>query len=293
MEYFFDWFRFIPETTFYLMRRVLEGGILFLLIVILVLVIFTKKIKIGKNISRICASKFDDINTGYKRRHRKYKKKRIFLSAKGADYLLGREIEPIEFDLLNIVIATLFALVGFSTFTAIGAVIGGIIGYHLVYYLLVISNEQDNKRMLKDIKSVFNTLIIKTQGGQFITVALSHCYKKVKNKRLKSALLDLNSMILVQSDIELALVSFNEKFENKHIDSLCVTIKQSLDSGQMVKSLKDLESAFEEVQAAIDLREQAAIDLKVNILQILVFVSFLLVALYGVFASGNSIFTQL
>ena len=46
--------------------------------------------------------------------------------------------------------------------------------------------------------------------------------------------------IVIKNDIESAVIEFNKCFENSYIDTLCVTIKQSLESGKSVQILEDL-----------------------------------------------------
>ena len=50
-------------------------------------------------------------------------------------------------------------------------------------------------------------------------------------RRLRQACLDLAGDIVMKADIYEALEHFQEKFDNRYVDSLCITILQALESG--------------------------------------------------------------
>lgn len=95
-----------------------------------------------------------------------------------------------------------------------------------------VSNNSDNEKILLDIRGIFDTIRIKTEGGMFLTSAIMECYKNTRNRRLKQALFEMNAQIIAKNDIRETVDVFNSKFKNKYIDTLCVILKQSLEAGK-------------------------------------------------------------
>ena len=63
--------------------------------------------------------------------------------------------------------------------------------------------------MMPDIKVIYDTLRIQTKAGVFINEALGQCYLKVRNERLKEALLILNGKLIRDKDIETSFHSIS------------------------------------------------------------------------------------
>lgn len=216
----------------------------------------------------------------------------LYLSQSGADYMFGRTIDPVEFVFSSI----LFGMFGGIVLSCVGkSIFFGIAGFFwgcmALYLILEISNRRDNENLLKDIQSMYDTLLIKTQAGLFLVSALSECYRVVSNARLKSALLELSAKIAAEADMDTALDEFNIKFKNQWIDSLCIVIRQSLESGQSVKALTDMSNQMTDVQEAINIRIKEKLNWKVMKVQLLAYAAIIAVCIYGVFiafmASGN------
>lgn len=216
----------------------------------------------------------------------------LYLSQSGADYMFGRIIDPVEFVFSSI----LFGMFGGIVLSCVGksiffGIAGFFVGCMALYLILEISNRRDNENLLKDIQSMYDTLLIKTQAGLFLVSALSECYRVVSNARLKSALLELSAKIAAEADMDTALDEFNIKFKNQWIDSLCIVIRQSLESGQSVKALTDMSNQMTDVQEAINIRIKEKLNWKVMKVQLLAYAAIIAVCIYGVFiafmASGN------
>ncbi|MDY4721875.1 MAG: type II secretion system F family protein, partial [Clostridium paraputrificum] len=146
------------------------------------------------------------------------------------------------------------------------------IGFILPDYLVKRSNRRDNEDMMPDIKVIYDTLRIQTKAGVFINEALGQCYLKVRNERLKEALLILNGKLIRDKDIELAIQDFNDKFDNPHIDSLCAIIKSGLESGKTLKILEDVTEQLEDISEAGFRKEENEIERQVTYLQLMVYV---------------------
>ena len=211
----------------------------------------------------------------------KYDSIQKFLNTKGATYMFGEAANPVNYMLIKILVLLLLFLVGISLEGIIVAALLGITGFFLPDILLTVSNSSDNDAMLEDIKCVYDTLRIQTKAGVFLTASLSECYLAVRNRRLKSALLELTNDISTRREIDDALERFNEKFDCGQIDIFCIVIRQSMESGRSVKVLEDLSLQMNDLQRAINMKEKEALDRKVQIIELLVFMGLLAVTVYS------------
>lgn len=204
-----------------------------------------------------------------------------FLNTKGAIYLFGEMATPVTFMFLKVLMFLLLFMVGMSLGGVLPGVLLGIVGFFMPDILLEISNNADNDAMLSDIKCIYDTLRIQTKAGVFLSASLCECYLAVKNRRLKSALLELTNDISTRRDIDDALERFNEKFDCGQIDIFCIVIRQSMESGRSVKVLEDLSLQMNDLQHAINMKEKEALDRKVQIIELLIFVGLLSVTIYS------------
>lgn len=205
-----------------------------------------------------------------------------YLSKYGVFYMFHNKIDP----LLYLIIKCFCGLLGIFIVVKAGLFIwlflpSALLGFYIPDFLFHISNRSDNEEMMDDIKSMYDTLRIQTKAGVFLTSSLSECYLAVRNRRLKTALLELTSKIIAKNDIESAVDEFNLQFDNKYIDILCMIIKQSLESGQSVQILADLAGQMKDIQHAISLIEKERLDRKIQLLQMLIFMGVLAICIYG------------
>ena len=211
----------------------------------------------------------------------KYDSIQKFLNTKGATYMFGEAANPVNYMLIKILGLLLLFMVGMSLEGIIVGVLLGLTGFFLPDILLTVSNSSDNDAMLEDIKCVYDTLRIQTKAGVFLTASLSECYLAVRNRRLKSALLELTNDISTRREIDDALERFNEKFDCGQIDIFCIVIRQSMESGRSVKVLEDLSLQMNDLQRAINMKEKEALDRKVQIIELLIFMGLLAVTVYS------------
>lgn len=204
-----------------------------------------------------------------------------FLKAKGAVYLFGDTATPVTFVTVKVLLLLLLFLMGVSIGGILPGMFFGMVGFFLPDMLLTISNSADNDAMLEDIKCIYDTLRIQTKAGVYLSASLCECYLAVKNRRLKSALLELTNDISTRHEIEDALERFNEKFDCSQIDIFCIVIRQSMESGRSVKVLEDLSLQMNDLQHAINLKEKEALDRKVQIIELLIFVGLLAVTIFS------------
>lgn len=204
-----------------------------------------------------------------------------FLNTKGAVYMFGTIANPVIYMLIKTLAFLLLFMTGVSVGGFALAFLLGITGFFLPDILLTVSNSADNDAMLGDIKCIYDTLRIQTKAGVFLSASLSECYLAVRNRRLKSALLELTNDISTRRDIDDALERFNEKFDCGQIDIFCIVIRQSMESGRSVKVLEDLSLQMNDLQHAINMKEKEALDRKVQVIELLIFIGLLAVTVYS------------
>ena len=204
-----------------------------------------------------------------------------FLKTRGAVYMFGEMATPVTFLLVKLLAFLLLFMVGISFDSIPAGLILGVIGFFLPDILLNVSNSIDNDTMLSDIKCIYDTLRIQTKAGVFLSASLCECYLAVKNRRLKSALLELTNDISTRREIDDALERFNEKFDFGQIDIFCIVIRQSMESGRSVKVLEDLSLQMNDLQRAINMKEKEALDRKVQVIELMLFIGLLAVTVYS------------
>ena len=204
-----------------------------------------------------------------------------FLKTRGAVYMFGEMATPVTFLLVKLLAFLLLFMVGISFDSIPAGLLLGVFGFFMPDILLNVSNSMDNDTMLSDIKCIYDTLRIQTKAGVFLSASLCECYLAVKNRRLKSALLELTNDISTRREIDDALERFNEKFDFGQIDIFCIVIRQSMESGRSVKVLEDLSLQMNDLQRAINMKEKEALDRKVQVIELMLFVGLLAVTVYS------------
>lgn len=205
-----------------------------------------------------------------KKNKRKYNQMQIYLSRSGANYILKRVIDPVEFVLLKLIVGVILGITVFIFTGYIGGIIAGIVGYVLPNVILNIANDRDNDMFLADIRGVYETLKIKTESGMFLTTSIRQCYKVVENKRLKKALLELSGELGTTGNVKDAVDLFQMKFKNRYIDQLCVTMRQSFDSGSTLNAITDMSNSLSDIQKAIELDAKNRLEKEVMFTQLLI-----------------------
>lgn len=206
-----------------------------------------------------------------------------YLEKMGVNDMFDNNVSPSTFILVKIFMALILGLVGIKEGIWILTVALGLLGFFLPDIFINISNNEDNDKILVDLKKVYDTLRIQTKAGVFLTSSIAECYLVAENRRLKKALLELNNKIIAKNDIETAIEEFNAKFKNPYIDTFCIVIKQSLESGKTVQILEDLSAQIKDIQQAISIKEAERVKYKLESLQFLIYVGVIAIVVYGIF----------
>lgn len=229
----------------------------------------------------------------YKRNYlRHYNKMQVYLSQVGANYLMKRIVDPTEYIVAKLVLASIFGFCGFIFFGWIGLLVGVIFGYMILKMILEINNKEDNECMLEDFVSIYETIMIKTEAGIFLTDSLKTCYKSVENKRLKQELYYLMMEITAQNNVTEALSKFQLKFKNIHINELCSVIRQGYETGSVVNAIANVTKHLNDIQKAVELRYNQKLDHNITKVQMVILLSIMVIVIYGIITSmsGFNIF---
>nr|WP_318685794.1 type II secretion system F family protein [uncultured Acetatifactor sp.] len=209
-----------------------------------------------------------------------YQKNRAWLEKNGASFHYGEWMNPVCLLAIRIV----GAAVGFGVFAPISTgfgILAAALLFILPGILLGYLNKRDNERMLPEMKLVYNALEIQIKAGVYVTDALAECYGSIQDKRLRQAFLDLAGDIVMKADIYEALERFQKKFDNRYVDSLCITVLQALESGQALELLSDIGEQIKDMEALVMERKKASLDRSMTFYQLCVLAAVLGVALYA------------
>lgn len=202
------------------------------------------------------------------------------LCKNGAVFHFGRWIQPGNFLALCVALAGVGFIIGLQIAVIYGAVFA-LMGYFLPEILMRYLNFRDNERMLPEIKLIYNGLEMQLQAGIYVTDALAECYAGVQEVRLRQALLDLAGAVTVKADVYDALARFQQSFDNRYIDALCITLLQAMESGQAVELLRDIAEQVKDMEVSVMGRKKAALDRSVTFYQLGILAAVLGIVLYA------------
>lgn len=197
-----------------------------------------------------------------------YGRLETFLKAVGAPYLLGRMAEPVRYTGLCVVLAALGAMIG-AGIHPLMAIPGALFGANVLRMLLLCNNRKDNDRMLPQMKQLYQFLGMQTASGIYLTDALTECYGTVEDRRLKDGLYRLANEILISGETGKALDHFRQGFDNVYIDTLCIVLKQAMESGQASVLLGDIAEQVKDVEENLLYQKQAKLERKNALFQTL------------------------
>lgn len=209
-----------------------------------------------------------------------YNRTQEWLIKNGGDFHYGRWIDPGRYLVLRVVLA-LLGMLAVGALNWQGGLITAVILFFLPGGLLVYLNGKDNERLLPELKLVYHALEIQIRAGVYMTDALAECYGSVQEPRLREALLALAGDIVMKADICQALDRFQRKFDNRYVDSLCITLLQALESGQALELLGDIGEQIRDMEANVLERKKSALDRSITFYQLGVLTVVLGIALYA------------
>ena len=87
--------------------------------------------------------------------------------------------------------------------------------------------------------------------------------------------------IVIKADIYEALDRFQGKFDNRYIDSLCITMLQALESGQALELLADIGEQIKDMEETVLERKKGRLERSITFYQLGILVVVLGIALYA------------
>ncbi len=206
---------------------------------------------------------------------------RDWLLRNGAGYHYASGVTPEGL----LTVSVLLGALGFWLGSAMGEVIIGVpvalVLGALPFGLLPVLNRSDNEKMLPEIRMIYHALAMQIRSGVYVTDALAECYSAVENPRLQDALLALAGDLVMKSDLFEALDKFQRKFDNRYIDSLCITVISAMESGRAVELLGDISEQVKDMEQAVLSRRKAALDRSTTFYQLGILSAVLGIAIYS------------
>lgn len=189
------------------------------------------------------------------------------LRRNGAKFHYGERITPVMY----LSVRLLSACAAVMAMGKIGwgyALLAAVVLYYLPELLLLYLNRQDNQKMLPEIQLIYQALEVQTRAGVYVTDALTECCQSVRTRRLQQALMELSGDLVMQSDLVAALSDFQQKFDNRQIDALCITLIQAGESGQAVDLLKDMGEQLKDMELTTLQQQKSALDRSITFYQL-------------------------
>lgn len=209
-----------------------------------------------------------------------YGKWEEYLRVNGAAYHYGKWINPVSYLTLCLVLAGAGFVAGLA-WGMLPGLAGAVLAACLPGVLLERMNRRDNEAMLTELNLVYNALAIQIRAGVYITDALAEVYGSVKQIRLREGLQALSGDIVMKADLEEALEQFQAQFNNRYIDSLCITIMQAMESGQAVELLGDIADQIKDMELTLQGRRKEKLDRSITFYQLGIFAAIIAVVLYA------------
>lgn len=150
---------------------------------------------------------------------------------------------------------------------------------------LTSNDKTDNKKMLPDINSMYETLKVSATAGIPIIDGLAECYRQVKHPRLKTAMSEVSNSIHAGRDIETAINNLRAQFTSPEIIQFCIVIRQALETGRQEEILSDLAANMREVQNEINHQLEESLNTKVQMIQMGLLFLLIFTMLYATFTT--------
>lgn len=143
----------------------------------------------------------------------------------------------------------------------------GLIGFFITYWLIIpfailglfvpdiifsYQSKSEEKELMNDSLTLCNMLISQIRGGAYIGSAIAACKDLVRNKRLKKC---LNQFYIDTATGQKTLLEATDELESNfsqsNIQTLCMIIRQSEQTGRSVDILNDLNKQISDTQEEI------------------------------------------
>lgn len=211
-----------------------------------------------------------------------YNKLQIYLSQVGVNYLLKRVVDPVEYEFVNVLLAFAFGTLGYCFFGLIGLLLGCILGFFILRILLEINNSRDNDKIVEDLQSIYENIKINTESGVFLTEALNSCYKVASCDRLKKALYEMITDIMVKQNVMDAIEDFKLKFKSVHIDTFCTVLRQGYETGDTMTALSSISQQLISIQKTVEIKHKQRLENDITKVMLVILIAIIVVVMYAV-----------
>lgn len=167
-------------------------------------------------------------------------------------------------------------------FYIVSYVIGFPFGFILPDIYMNIINDKDNQDMIDDIYQIYCMFMIHNEAEVHILDSFYMCYKKVKNERLKEALLEFcNNISSHRMTITDALKLFELRFDNEEIERLCILVVQSQDTGRSADMIESLLNQMNSLQESDNYVKEKKLEIQMLVFLALFFAGIIFLFGYG------------
>lgn len=211
-----------------------------------------------------------------------YNKLQIYLSQVGVNYLLKMVVDPVEYEFVNVLLAFAFGTLGYCFFGLIGLLLGCILGFFMLRILLEINNSRDNDKIVEDLQSIYENIKINTESGVFLTEALNSCYKVASCDRLKKALYEMITDIMVKQNVMDAIEDFKLKFKSVHIDTFCTVLRQGYETGDTMTALSSISQQLISIQKTVEIKHKQRLENDITKVMLVILIAIIVVVMYAV-----------
>lgn len=222
------------------------------------------------------------LNKFIKLKPKTYNKLQIYLSQVGVNYLLKRVVDPVEYEFVNVLLAFAFGTLGYCFFGLVGLMLGCLLGFFILRVLLDINNSRDNDKIVEDLQSIYENIKINTESGVFLTEALNLCYKVASCDRLKKALYEMITDIMVNQNVMDAIEDFKLKFKSVHVDTFCTVLRQGYETGDTMTALSSVSQQLLSIQKAIEIKHKQRLENDIMKVMLVILLAIIIVIMYAV-----------
>lgn len=182
------------------------------------------------------------------------------------------KLTPVTYYISKVGLTLIVLIFGAFSKNNIVIVIGiAVFGYFFVDILYYLSNQDDNKKIIKELPDICDTLDIQTAANVQLGVALTEIYDIPSNKRLKKDLSELAAEINLTKNPEQALDNIIDKYDLVEMDVVILAIKQSLISGKSREILNNQSEMLGENNIFMIQEETGKLDLRLLFIATMLF----------------------
>ena len=210
-----------------------------------------------------------------------YRKLQLWLKAKGAGFVIQGFEDPFKFLVTNVGMV-LGILLLMSWLTSIGtALLLAIIAVIAEVAYLTGKDSKENKEMLEDIAFLYDATAIQLTSNIYVAEAVYNCIPHIRSKRLKQAVSELCSSMMLGGDVRNATKDFCEKFDNTYLNTFCNVIVQiTTETGVADKLMEDMSVQLTALKEANFLARKKATENKLQLCIIGLFLVFTILIFY-------------